>query len=390
MSTAALEGFTEAAEALTPEAVSQYLALSEWQLEARRDGIKEIWSLPGEGGKLNGRIMLPLASDYDDFKQRFSDALLSLGHINDWDSNSLYEKVVAARADLFFVRLDQSITDGTIPFRQGEQTLEALYRMMRAAATTAANPGHTHRGRRPSQVSRFLDEDIRLAHTKKGSFVFTLVTRLSQTELPDHTAERIDPFQRKVTETLARGIAATELLTRDWHPASLANPGDLGLSAGLVESLEDMTKYEGLRSLDLSFTWAAALPATPDVAQQVILDRGAIGGLPRVREYLAQREEPARREMLVGVVKGLAREDGREIEEDTADIILMTEVGGRQRNVHMTLTGEDHEWAIVAYRSKIPFTVTGDLVYERRSWRLVGDLEVDTSFMRHLGIQPDS
>jgi len=43
----------------------------------------------------------------------------------------------------------------------------------------------------------------------------------------------------------------------------------------------------------------------------------------------------------------------------------------------MVLNGTDHELAIKSYQSKHPVVVTGDLVFERRAWRLTGNVEVD-------------
>ena len=393
MSSRTLDGFAEAAAALTPSAVSQFLAASQWELESKRDKVREVWRLPGAEGDLRGRIMLPLATDYADFPQRFRDTLFSLGHINHWDPAELYEHVVATHADLFFVRLDQAMVDGTIPFQQAEQTLQALYKMLRAAATTTADPTHSHLGRRPHVVTEFLDEDVRLGHTKHGSFVFTVVTRLNnaapppiqQVDEPSDTrqVEQVAPFPRRVMETLARGLQATEQLARHWDPAMFENPGGLGLSAGLVESLEDMTQHPSLRSLELSFEWAAAVPSQSASIPPMTLDREVIGELPRVREYLVRREEPPRRETLVGLVKSFARDDYPSDDLDTASVTLLAEVNGKPRSVHMTLSQDDHWWAVFAYLRKLPFTVTGDLAYERRAWRLTGGVEVDPSFLRH-------
>ncbi|MGH3943073.1 MAG: hypothetical protein ACRDTG_31505 [Pseudonocardiaceae bacterium] len=119
MSTSALESYRDVVGTLTPTAVSQYLASHHWELESRHE-VKEIWRLPGADGP-RGRVMLPLATDYVDFPQLFIDALYALGCIYDWDADELAERVMAARADLLFVRLDQVMTDGTIPFRQADE-----------------------------------------------------------------------------------------------------------------------------------------------------------------------------------------------------------------------------------------------------------------------------
>ncbi|MFE5332201.1 hypothetical protein ACFRCG_38045 [Embleya sp. NPDC056575] len=386
MGVAELDGYREVASTLTPTAVSQFLASRDWELEARQPDVREIWRLVSSGGAVEGRVLVPLATGWADFRQRFQETLESLAYIHDWDAQELYERVVGTHADLFFVRLDQAMTDGTIPFHQAEKTIEALYKMIRAAATTTASPAHPHRGRLPAGVSDFLDDDVRLGHTKRGSFVFTLVTRLGPPSAPDRdddgsSRDVVQPFPRRVMETLARGLETTERLSRQWDESVIENPGGQGVSAGLIESLEDIVAPH-LRSLNLSFEWAAAAPR-PDVGlATIVFDRDVMVELPRVRERLVRQEEPPRQETLVGVVHGLQRDEAGPDEEETASVTLVAEVRGRTRKVHMTLSGADHDWAVIAYRHKVPFTLTGMLAFERRAWRLT-DVEVDSSFLRH-------
>lgn len=387
MTSFTLDPYREIASSLSPLAVSQYLATEDWELESRQDHIREVWKLPaGHGHVPRGRIMLPLATDFEDFPQRFYDALYALGRLNDWDAGELQQRIVATRADLFFVRLDQAMTDGTIPFRQAEETIDAIYKLLRSAATTAADPSHPQRGRRPARVTEFLDEDVRLGHTKRGSFVFTVVARLGEPWLTDADnsgepiAEPARPFARQVMETLATGLGATADLASGRPSAALQDPGRWGLSAGLVESLERMTEPEGLRAVDLSFEWAAAEPQPNVAASRIVLEHSAASRLAQVKERLVRQEEPPSRETLIGAVRSLSREESSTEDEEVGTIVLHTEVHGRIRNVKLVLTGQAHDWAIQAYRAKIPLTVTGDLSYERRSWRLT-NAEVDSSFL---------
>ncbi|MEV4225514.1 hypothetical protein AB0J81_00115 [Streptomyces bobili] len=386
MSRSTLDSYRDIASTLTPLAVSQFLASHDWELEHQQPEVRQVWRYGAGHLSTAPRIMIPLATDFADFMPRFADALESLGHIHDWDASQLLERVIATRADLFFVRLDQGMIDGTIPFQQAEKTLQSIFKMMKAAATTTADPHHSHKGRRPAAVGEFLDEDVRLGHTKRGSFVFTVVTRLGDPS--SHTVDGPErsaiSFPRRVMETLARGLETTKRLTQSWDQEALDSPSSLGLSAGLVESLEDLSQPEHLRSLDLSFQWAAA-ERKPDVGlATIVLDRDVIDELPRVRERLVRREEPVRRETLVGLVKSLTRDDATSGDDESAIITVAAEVSGKTLRIQVPLTGENHGWAIMAYRRQLPFTVTGDLSYERRAWRLTGSIEVDSSFLQHL------
>ncbi|MCP2297170.1 hypothetical protein APR11_003602 [Nocardia amikacinitolerans] len=362
--------------ALSPPAVSQYLAAHDWELEARVQDVKEIWRLPGEDGPV-GRIMLPLATDYVDFPRRFRETMQTLATIYDWDPAQLVERIAAARADLFFVRLDQEMIDGTIPFRQAETTLEALFRMMKAAATTADDPTHSHRGRRSATVTEFLEENIRLGHTKRGSFVFTVVSRLGDVMSTETDGMPQVSFPRAAMATLAKGLQSTRTLALQWDDRALERSGELGLSANLVESVWDLTQSPDLRALDLSFDWAAGEPAPTLESSRIVIDRDAMAGLPRVRERLVRSEEPPRYESLLGIVRTLNRDDLGDGGEEATSIVLSTHVDGRSRKVHVPLAGTDYEWAIAAHQSKRPLVVSGNLSFERGAWRLTGDITVD-------------
>jgi hypothetical protein len=386
--------YRDLAGSLPPAAVSQYLAATgDWTLETRQDGVREIWTLAAPplfsgastaSRRSRGRIMLPLATDFVDFGQHFRDALTALAMINSWTPVQLEREILATRADLLLVRLDQEQTRDSIPLRQAETTVEAIYKMVRAAALTTAAPEHRFRGGRlPAPVSSFLEDDVRLGHTQRGSFVFTVVARLDAPAGPalpgrSHgTGRQPRQFSRRVMETLALGIQTARDLAEGRTEAALSDPAQWGLSASLIESLEDITGPESLRSVDLSFEWAAA-ESRPDVgAEPVTLDHALLGELARVREQLLEREEPVRRETLVGTVVSLAREEDGLSDDEAASVIISAEIRARRRNVHLTLTGRRHDLAIQAYRLKLPIVVTGDLTFTRRTWRLEGNVEFD-------------
>jgi hypothetical protein len=199
--------YRDLASVLSPVAVSKYLAASgQWRLVDRSDDVSEFWALLGDDGELKGRIMLPLATDYADFVERFADTLRAIGIVNSWSA---------------------------------------------------------------AEVGR---EPIRLDHA-------------------------------------------------------------------------------------------------------------AVATLGRVHERLLRVEEPPHRETLFGHVISLSRDADEDLETEASSVVLSAEVNGRYRNVHMVLTGDYHESAIKAYRLKRPLIVTGDLVFERRAWRLTGDIDVDTRLL---------
>jgi hypothetical protein len=109
------------AATLTPTDVSQFFKVShQWELEDRVDHVQEIWVRPASGDASKARIMLPLATDYADYAQRFEDALRAIAFINRWDADEVQRHIVSTNADLFLVHLNQIGGDGTIPLKQAE------------------------------------------------------------------------------------------------------------------------------------------------------------------------------------------------------------------------------------------------------------------------------
>lgn len=370
------------AAVLTPTDVSQFLRTSsQWELEQKVDHVQEIWVRPPSGDVPRARIMLPLATDYADFEQRFADALRAIGLINHWDADEVQRHIISTNSDLLLVHLNQVRGEDAIPLRQAEATVDAISEMVKAAAITAATPNRSQRGGRlPNLVTAFLDDDVRLGHTKRGSFVFTVITRLDQSaeNAQDRSkADSMSAFPRVVMETLARGLETARDLAQDTDSVSIDDAAQSGLSAGLVESLEDLANQEDLRSLELSFEWATTRPRPTVGAEPIRLERSEVHQLASVRERLLRQEEPPRRETIFGTVKELAREEGTRESDDVGSVVIYADVADRRRNVHVTLSGEDHERAIEAYQRRLPLIVTGDLVFERQAWRLIGDIEVD-------------
>jgi hypothetical protein len=328
--------------------------------------------------------MLPLATDFVDFGQHFQIALNALAMINDWTPPQLEHEILSLHADTFLVRLVQHYGGDSLPLRQAETTIEAMHKMLRAAAMTTASPRQRFRGGRlPSPVSAFLDNDVRLGHTQRGSFIFTVVTQLSDSAEPDsddsmtHASEQAQQFPRRVMETLAIGIETARDLAQHRAPVDSINPARQGLSAGLVESLINITEPEGLRSVDLSFDWAAAITRPAVGRQAVRLSHDLLEELQRIYEQLLQAEEPVRHETLIGTVVSLSRAEDSLSYGEAAAAIISADVDGRRRNVHLTLTGRQHDLAIQAYRLKLPIVVTGDLTFVRRTWQLDGNVEID-------------
>lgn len=380
-------GAAYAPELLTPMSLAAYLATKGWALEEEREGRHRTWVRPPAHGVEPARVIVPINRQLRDFSRRLQEAVWGVEEYYHLTRSQLMDEIAALRADMLFVRLDQVTTDGTIPFKQASRLLESIQRLLRAAATTTVNPASTHTGRRPAQVTEFLDEDLRLGHTRHGSFVVTVVARHAGLEVEQRGAtedvpDEAAPFTRRVMTTLAQALGATDEVVSgsEAEYASIEDLASRGVSLELVQSLMDVTDSEGLRALDLSFQWATGMEEPQKVPARVVLQRDEFANLQVLNDRLQRRAQP-RTVTLFGRVKSLSREELEDGLEDNA-IVLEAEVDGRLRNVLVPLEQADYNWAIEAHRNRLPFTVTGELV-KRRTWRLEGRVDVDLEFLRH-------
>lgn len=372
----------EFSEIFTDANVAQFLATQNWTCQVDRE-FDQVWVEPHASGDYVRSVLIPREKSFVDYGRRLTQAVTAIADIYGWRLADLAEQIAHVHADLFFVRIDQQSSDGTIPFRQATALLENIEQMIRAAALTAYNPHSTARGRVPSVVKEFLDDDVRMGHTKKGSFIITVAARLDQADVaqsPDRTKRS---FTRQVMTQLARSVDLTRRFAQrgdDFVDLEAALEG--GMRLPMVQALHDMGEAEGVRALDLSFEWAATEPQDEEVPERVYLERATIAKFPEVERRLARRFEP-HQVTVVGPVIELKRHDSPAAGDEASDgeVVIRGDVDGRLARVTVQLQGQDHDWAIRAYRERLPFTVTGELARKGNSWRLEEPITVDPSFI---------
>lgn len=389
----------------TPRSVARYLALSGWDLRSSEDA-SEVWTLR-EGANRRAQVFLPLDKTYVDFPERFDTALRRLCLLYDCNPFQLASNVMRARSDLLYIRADQEILHDSIPLKQAEQLIQGTAKMMSAAAWSTLDKRASYSGRRPRVVRHFVEDEVRMGHTQRGSFVITVISRLDeeqspheesedfessfeilheeaaaphaedQIELPDARAVDFQPFSRRVMSTLATSLQTTADLIHRKELANLDSAVDLGVNAMLCDSLYEMSQFAGIRAIDLNFKWAPASPEEHPNVDQVVFTRESISYVKSLGDQLKERSSYERL-TIYGRVTKLERAD----DSHSPDAALVTIRGvldqKRERLFRMRLTGHNHELAIRAYRDNFPLLVTGSIDRTKRSLEVQGDITVRT------------
>lgn len=381
--------------------VEQYMASENWSCEGPQRGGR-VWRSPGTENVRGKALFVPVDKTYVDYALRLRESIGGLSQHLGVSLSELTDKLLSARADIFFVRLDQNTLDGTIPLSQATELVHSIEKMVRAAATTAANPRHSHVGKLPRGVNHFMEHDVRMGHTRKGSFIITVVARLDDEEaerMPQVksqeqaqvivTSDDIDqaeplPYTRRVMTTLSRGLQAVHRHVDKGSSQylSLDEALDEGVSLPLVRALSDIGSAETLKNLDMSFQWSPSKSVGIDVVDSIVLNRSELLELPSVEEKLKRKIAPVTETIMGQVVsleRGLPSEDG----EDNGVAVISADVRGNLRRVRVPLTGDDYVWAIIAHHQKLVYSVEGMLTKEGRSWELTAPIIPDTSHLQH-------
>lgn len=367
---------------LTPANVAQFLATRDWVCRTDRQ-VDQVWVLDAGQGARPVSVLLPRQPSFIDYPKRLREAIETIAVTYDLGLPELAQQIASIRADLFFLRVDQGPDDGTIPLRQASSLLESIDQMIRAAALSAHNPQSTGRGRVPDTVNEFLNEDVRMGHTKKGSFIITVAARIGEDEIVEEDVDAVPSFARRTMTTLARSLDVTRRYAAGKDRfEGIADAVDQGLKLQVVQALQEIGNGNGIRSLDLSFEWASVEPQHAAVPTHVSLDRALIDELPAIERRLVRRAEPER-VTIVGPVKELKRsDDGAEVIDDVGgEVVVHAEIGGRMRRVTVPLTAADMSLAITAFRDRLPFTASGEIVKRGNTWRLAEPVQVDRSFL---------
>lgn len=369
---------------LSPWSVEQFLELNEWTREEFNPGTFAVWSSPDQ----RASVLLPYDRDLRDFERRYRETLEVLSATTGLAGEALALEVLSARKDVFLLRADQTTLDGSIPFLEARRLIEGVDTMLKSAAASTINPRASTAGRKPSLVTSFMQDDVRMGHTLHGSFVITVLAadaadearryrawqRANAATVPDprpvdQNPQDDDPtsFPRQVMSTLAVGLATARTLLEPSGPhVSLDEAVASGVTLQLLESVKAMSSSEGVRGLDMAFRWARLEPLEVGVPTRIELPREATeAAAPDVIKRFSKVPE-VEHDQILGKVVRLERAEGAE----DGQVIVDGSVGKQRRRVKVPLSGEAYRLAIAAHDTSDAVVVEGNFARKSRGWRM--------------------
>jgi len=335
--------------------------------------------------------MVPYDKDLRDYPQRFEEALAALSTLTNLEGEPLVLEIVSARKDVFLVRSDQETPDGSIPFVEARRLINGVEVMLKSAAASTLRPRASTAGPKARLVTNFFEDDVRMGHTMRGSFVMTvlaadaelekkryadwLVRRQTQNmdlppvEEPAAASEvpaQMQSFSRRVMSHLATGLATAEQILRtDDRSVSLERAVDAGVTLQMLESVRSMTSSDVVRSLDMSFRWSRQEPLDLDTPSRITMNRQESAATPAFIERI-RKQPDVLQDAVTGQVVRLERADGAA----DGQVVIDGHVGDDRRKVRVPLSGASYRAALAAHEAHTPIRVTGTLVRKERGWKM--------------------
>jgi hypothetical protein len=357
-------------EGLRPLDVASYLRSRGW--EASESGPRaSVWRLAGDQP---AEILLPADRELADFAPRMADALAAIAIVEDRSELELFTDLTLSAHDV--VRLRASIEDdgdGTIPVDAGAELIKNAREMMLAAASATVERRSFFPTRKPALATDYMSR-VRLGQTELGSYIVTLLSPVSPTL---HVAKQqdlglADPFERQVTLTLARSLAALRQAASDAAATgnfeSFEAAVNRGVTANLCTAVVGMTEGLGRSAdLDIGISWSPARPLQEEEPSRV---RFGADTAPTIREAarIIRETAPLDDYEVIGLVVHLDRRP----DEKLGRIRVLSVTDGDARTISMTLAPTDYTVAIRAHKNRLPVSATGRLTKAGPMWVLDG------------------
>jgi hypothetical protein len=356
-----------AIRALRPLEVAAYLRSRGWSQQKADPAKAAVCTI--SVGKEAFEAVVPLDQAVSDYALRMAEVLHTISVVEGRSQSQIYTDLLTTFADVVRIRIDDpELQDGTLPIEAHAQLAQKARDLLLAAACSATEHRAVWHTRKPWQAVEQVRK-IRIGQTERGSYVVTVISRVSPAlHVPSQVElfEPEEPFERRVIQTLASSLEsldrAAETAALSGEYASFERSVDEGVSANLCDAVAGLWGDEnGQRNLEFAFSWSPARPVgigTPS------LIKFAADRIPLIREAgrVMRGRAPVYDFELDGAVVKLERPQG----QLTGKVTIVGQVDGKPKRVVLALGDPDYHLAVQAHDQEKTLRCIGSLVREGR------------------------
>ena len=367
-------GYPGVLSRISLRSVYTYLGAGGWQ---EIDKVGDSVNVYGREGSAE-ELLVP-ASPLADYGRRMLDILVGLCTSEGRDMQAIIRDISLSEFDLVRVRLGEADADGSVPVAAGVGLFQEARNLLLSAACSAWRPQRAFRAGRVQEAGEYLST-VRLGQTEVGSFVVNL---LSPVPPPlalfagDVEGWVYEPFPRRVTRTLASGLAsmgeAVASVNQRAGIEEFESKVSLGVSANLCDAVVGLLSHEVGGGLDVSVSWAP-IRQPPAGREQVAFAHSDAPVLREAARILRDLQERPN-ERLSGYVSRLSRPEA----VSAGQVTLKAMVDDTLRSVRVNFGPVDYSRIVEAHDRRRVVFLEGDLRREGQRWVLDNprDLTVD-------------
>ena len=352
---------------ITPNNISSYLSSNGWESIDTIPGKANIWKK--EEDKETYEVLCPLKTEFGDYAFRIHDLVSVLEKQEKRSQLEIISALKKSEVDVVRLRIIENNATEGIPAIYGVDAIKSIFELTNAAACSVLDPRSAYLGKKPDQVTNYASK-LRLGHTEKGSFIFTLLSPVSPSLSKNSSLESLpedEPFERNVTLKLCEALEAThKALTicetsQDFEAFSsgVAN----GINANICQALSNLTKMS--EKIELSVTWANSRPINKPIYRQHFYSRWS-----GILEEAAKRfsiQEPRPDEKIFGLIVKLHREPN----QTEGKVTVKTQIDGKLSSLIIRAENDDYSKFVAAHDKKAPIVCQGTLIKKAKQWELL-------------------
>jgi hypothetical protein len=304
-------------------------------------------------------VLLPHHHDWSDHLDLLTALVDTVARAERRSALSLLHDLSTATSDVIRLRaVAGPSSDGTIGVGDGLRLVDCLRRVALAAACTAVEPRRAYHKRKFTEATRFVDR-LRLGQTERGSFVLTALSSVTPALTEDPAGQEPDPFERKVTRTLAQALSGLEAAALQGILENQIDPFEReverGVSADLCEAIALLGESEVIEQIDFEIAWSPVRPA-PLVARRASFTKAVF---PVIRSAGASFRErtPVEEFELEGITTHITRPG----EARRGEAKILAVIDGRQRLITVVVEGQDWEIASKSMTERVLLRCDGEL-----------------------------
>jgi hypothetical protein len=363
----------DALGALRPLDIVAYLRSRGWKLlESEATSPMSEWSKDNARGYFE--VQVPKHQLWRDYSRCVRQLLSTLADEEDRSQLELIRDIPYVSRDVIRLRsVVQGRSDGSIPLEDGAIIAQVSRGIMLAAACAAVEPRRAYHTRKYAAATAFLNQ-LSLGQTEQNSFVLTLFTHIppslqSQTSLFDDEQNGDEPFNRKVTRTLATALTAISLAAESGvstgELAAFEDGVSVGVSADLCEALALANDCTAVSELGIRIGWASArIPNSPPKSVHTF----AQDELEVIREAGRVLRERTPEEDFE--LEGFVVDVGRPGDPLSGRTVIQGPVRGKSRKVRVTVADDDWHTANGAMENRLLVRCRGELVHDGKQFVL--------------------